>query len=147
MHDPNPIPPTCVKMVPKCVNNEGFCLEQTDFGYIRDPNCTCNPEICPNNFVCGGSAPKHIMTCHGGRCLNCDTTLGCNLTLSAKEDNCECCDGEERLITVPICEHKICISCFRYIYFTDENEDLDEEYRNRCPVPTCTKVMVPAWKN
>lgn len=143
----HPSPNTATSTPPKCVNNDGYCLEQTDFGYLRRNDCCCNPELCPNNFVCGGTAPKHIMQAHGGRCLSCDIIFGADLKLTALEAECDCCSDQERLIHIPGCEHRICMTCFRTIYLSDETDELPEGDRGRCPVPECRNPMTPAWKS
>lgn len=124
----------------KCVDGSGHCLEQTNYGYWRRPDCNCQPAMCANNFVCGTTAPKQFLQGKDGLCINCDMIFGTKLELGADIECCSSCDEPDRLIPLPGCGHTICGDCVNFAYFEPNNE-----LTAKCPV--CDMVMKPAWKS
>ena len=80
---------------------------------------------CPNYVVCGNY--EHPDFLHNGRCLSCDINLGewqkgrGNLEFKTIESCCICLDENLQGVSMPKCEHYICIECFKKCF------DLQEE--------------------
>lgn len=99
----------------------GECLEQTDDlkGYISNPNCPyeCRPVPCPNFKLCNKIAPFIILDCHDGLCSSCDIEFGRwqggKGKLTTLNDECPICLEDKECISLPKCDHFICIDCFQ----------------------------------
>lgn len=116
-------------------NGKGECLLQDDYyGYYKNPDMICNyncvPINCKNYELCGKSFPEQYQKGEG-TCLNCDIIFGKwnggkgILQLSDIEECCVCLENKIH-ISLPKCNHKLCIECMRKIYFNEEDEEDDE---------------------
>jgi hypothetical protein len=101
-----------------CTGN-GSCLTQTTdcntYGKDPDFTCThdCQPVKCPNFAVCGDIAPQWYLRCHGGRCVQCKTRFGKDLTFPQEDLDCPICFETKPCVVQPNCTHVVCIKCFK----------------------------------
>jgi hypothetical protein len=114
-------------------NGFGYCLTT---GAKVICNYDCQPQECPNFWLCSNQVPEFFLEFNQGVCNECVTHLGkCpeNLNpsdpiLEKKEEQSDCpvC-LQEVSITVknPRCSHYLCESCFKTIYWLDDIEYID----------------------
>lgn len=100
---------------------------------------------CNNYILCKTKLPEWWYSCKGQwLCTNCDIDFGKwqggKGTLIIK-DNVECpiCLETKKGISLPKCDHYICIGCFKRCYFnhdndSDSDDDNKEAYLRKCPL-------------
>jgi len=118
-----------------CKGN-GECLRQGDYEneYYTDPDMICihrcEPVKCKNFEFCGTLFPKQFIECWGGKgcCINCDVLFG-NwnggkgiLDIKDNVDECCVCFESKRHISLPKCNHSVCIECLRKLFWSEEDE-------------------------
>lgn len=126
----------------KCRDNAGECLRQNNHGYYNVNGCNCTVVPCPNHFLCGNSRPRIILDSHGGRCLDCNMRIGMNLVLDLSESECPVCMEMDIQVCIPGCTHKLCIDCFRRVYYSDVSNSPDN-IEDKCPL--CRNKLLPSW--
>lgn len=164
-HSERVLQPGSIMAAAQCPG-DGWCLkpnygddDDNDITYMADEICVhrCKPVYCPNHVICEDSlCPAYILSCHGGRCMNCNIVFGKNLKIVELSDNEECfiCfDESKTAVEMPAgCGHRVCVHCFRKIFFpvhssTEEEEDEEEgEFetsRRACPI--CRRSHTPYW--
>lgn len=112
----------------------GYCL--TNSILICDNNCSF--EECPNFELCNNKEPLFILHFNGGVCNECITKFGpCSQNSASSnpilvfeyEDKFDCpiCFKLVDLkVKNPRCNHFLCISCMKAIYYSEE-----ENYPNK----------------
>ena len=72
----------------------------------------CELKACANAKVCGKfEEPEWVVHFKHGVCVSCSSDFGKVLTFS--EDECPTCYEITECVTLPNCNHKQCISCFK----------------------------------
>ena len=118
-------------------NGKGECLLQDNYGgYYKNPDMICNyncvPINCKNYELCGSSFPEQYGKGEG-ICLNCDIIFGKwnggkgILEISNNEEECCVCLDNKIQISLPKCNHTLCIECMRKTYF-------GKRTLNNCPL-------------
>lgn len=110
---------------------DGQCIQQTNVREFKeDKKCPhqCKLIPCPNFIVCKQKLPRWVLCCHGGRCLDCDMFLKCNLHFQhiladfqcpvAQTFQCSCCTKNTTInVEFPgSCKHQFCSDCFSRSY-------------------------------
>jgi len=92
---------------------------------------------CINQIICDNILPKWWFECKGSYlCSICDMMFGKILEV---KDNIECiiCLEIKKCIKQPMCDHSVCINCFKKCYYGDETNvgepifpypDIEDEY-------------------
>ena len=78
---------------------------------------------CQNYIICKCVLPEYWFECKGCYlCTNCDMMFGKSLKIS---NNLECpvCLEIKECILQSICNHSVCIDCFKQCYYGDEMHD------------------------
>ena len=113
----------------KC-DGYGFCLLYNDDEnkYYKDPNIECKYdckiEKCPNYLLCREIMPKYMLLAHDGLCMNCDISFGRwdggkGILTFKNNIQCPICLETNHAISLPKCNHFICINCFFNCYYYD----------------------------
>ena len=88
--------------------------------------------MCPNHAVCG-SDYRDVSDSDDGYCDTC-THLWLNALRQTHETfSCPGCQQLTHHGAAKTCDHWLCISCFRRVWF--QNTDLDEEHEGEPPFP------------
>jgi hypothetical protein len=86
---------------------------------------------CPNFEICENYDFPLNMSCHGGLCMTCDVKYGTwdggKGVLQFKDDiECPICLENKRCVTLPKCNHYICIDDFKRSFYGDQTLDQNE---------------------
>lgn len=139
-------------------NGDGECLIQSSLAeYVKNEDIICNfncaPVNCPNYLICNEKMPLRFLMCHNGMCINCDVMFGTwrgGKGVLEIADNIECpvCLEFKKCVSQPMCDHFICIDCFKRCFFPNYgeyqppfpySEEIYEEYED--------SPDDPKWKN
>jgi hypothetical protein len=130
----------CEKNIEYENNNIGYDEQYTkeDGGGIK----------CKNYEICDSVLPKWWFECKGNYiCTNCDILFSKILIIIDNVD-CPICLEKKRSVTLPNCNHTMCIDCFKRSYYGDkdyENEPVfpypqqEDEYME--------DELNPKWEN
>ena len=109
--------------------------------FYEDGNCDEDIK-CPNFEICGNYDFPLNMSVHGGLCMMCDVNYGIwqggKGVLQFKESECPICFELTRCVSMPNCNHFICIDDFKRCFYGnplwDNNEpsfpypELEDDY-------------------
>ncbi len=113
-----------------CSGNDECLIQDTPGTYVKDESIECSHNCqtikCPNFELCKSSLPKVLMDCYNGLCLDCDmmfgTWQGGKGKLNTKENTeCPICLKKVKCISLPKCEHYVCIECMKRCWYGDKN--------------------------
>jgi hypothetical protein len=123
-------------------NGSGYCLTSgirilCDFG--------CSLQECPNYVICQNSVPLFMLEFNGGVCTDCSIRFGrCPENPNTSQpvldmiDNLQecpvCLQSSAIGVQNPRCNHYLCVSCIRTIYWYEDN--LLAEFRPEFPHPS-----------
>lgn len=126
------------KLVEIC-SGDGTCLRQGDTltSYEKDKEMICHYNCqairCPNYDVCQAMDPQCILDCHHGLCTHCDIFFGTwqggkGILPIINSAECPICLETTRCISLPKCNHSICIDCFKRCFYGENEEDLSPKF-------------------
>jgi len=82
---------------------------------------------CPNFEICENYDFPLNMSCHGGLCINCDKMFGKwdggKGELVFKQDDCCICLENKRCVSMPRCNHFVCIDDFKRCIYGEERQN------------------------
>ena len=82
---------------------------------------------CPNFEICEKYDFSLNMNCHGGLCINCDIMFGKwdggKGELVFKQDDCCICLENKRCVSMPKCNHFVCIDDFKRCMYGEERQN------------------------
>ena len=117
-------------------NGKCYSFNELTCYYTKNNSVTCkhNCKIkkCPNYLVCGSIIPYYIYKKNNKMCTYCHNMFSKNSCKGRLKffDNKECpiCLDETKCVSLPNCNHYICIDCFKRCFYGDYSDNSEPKF-------------------
>ena len=144
---------TCSKCLNcSCLNHNKTALDECMCNSQADCDCEIciNTSKCPNYLFCKTKLPQELLDCFGGRCSECDITIGKDCVFIHTNKECNICtDNKPIHVKGTQCDHTVCTDCFSIMIKSSDCNPFtlsvcNSVNVNRCPFCRSGKGL-PDW--